>query len=590
MKEVNLPNTITNIGDYAFSGCTSLTNINIPDKITIIESHTFDSCTLLKSIELNNVVEIRGYAFYGCTNLKDIIWSHNITTIEYYAFSKCSNLTNIEFPSSLKTIKQAAFKETGLINITIPANITTLESNVFESCKSLKTANIDATITIFPDATFNYCTALTTVKFSSSSPIVYFEGSGKMAEFEPNYTGEGGNGIFKECTSLTEVILPPNLTNISCSCFGNCKSLKTIELPDTITLIGGTWGGSFYASGIESIKIPHRVTKISSETFGRSNLKEIYIPKTVQEIEKNAIYETVNGPITIYGYKGTAAESYAKEYDHNFIECTEVDSISITGEKTVKESNKISLNTTVVPDIAFNKKISWSSSNTNIATVDSKGVVTGKNAGTVNITALATDGTGNRAIYSITVTQAIPFKDVAKNAYYYSSVNFCYENKIISGTTQTTFSPSKQLTRGQLVTILWRMEGSKKINIQNKFPDVKEGEYYYDAVKWASSKGIVNGYSNGTFCPNANITREQLATILRNYANYCKKDISANVNLTNFKDYSGISDYARDGVSWAIAKKIISGKDNGTRVDPRGKASRAEAAVMITNYCNYIGR
>ena len=134
------------------------------------------------------------------------------------------------------------------------------------------------------------------------------------------------------------------------------------------------------------------------------------------------------------------------------------------------------------------------------------------------------------------------------------------------------------------------MEGSKSVEGEMKFPDVKASDYYYEAVKWAEKTGVVHGYDTGKFGPNNNISREQLATILNNYAKYKKKDTSASTDLSKFTDNGRISSYAREAVSWAVAKKIISGKDNGTRVDPSGRATRAEAAAMIQNYCYNVGR
>ena len=186
--------------------------------------------------------------------------------------------------------------------------------------------------------------------------------------------------------------------------------------------------------------------------------------------------------------------------------------------------------------------------------------------------------------------EELEFKDVSKNEWYYNSVKYCYDNGIIMGTTDKTFSPNTNVTRGNLVTILWRMEGSPTITGEQKFPDVKKSDYYYEAVKWAERNRVVSGYDDGRFRPNNYITREQLATILKNYADYKKKDTSKKANLTTFKDYTGISSYAKDGIAWAVANKVMSGKENGTRIDPRGNATRAEAAAMIQNYCNYVGR
>ena len=229
------------------------------------------------------------------------------------------------------------------------------------------------------------------------------------------------------------------------------------------------------------------------------------------------------------------------------------------------------------------KNAKWSSSNTNIATVDQTGMVTGVSCGETTINATIGDKTAS-------IRVIVSYDDVNEDDWYYNSVIYCATNKIIYGTSNTTFSPNKNLTRANLVTNLWRMEGNPTVSDKQKFSDVKEGQYYYEAVKWAESKGIVNGYEDGKFRPNNNITREQLATILMNYAKFKGKDTNEKAELSKYKDQSGISSYARDGVSWAIAKNVMSGKAEGTVIDPRGTAIRAEVAAMIENYCNYVGR
>ena len=182
-----------------------------------------------------------------------------------------------------------------------------------------------------------------------------------------------------------------------------------------------------------------------------------------------------------------------------------------------------------------------------------------------------------------------PFTDVKSSDWYYNSVKFVYENKIILGTTDTLFKPNNKLTRGQLATIIWRMAGEPIVE-GKEFPDVKETDYYYKAVQWASKNKIVNGYKDGRFGPKDNVTREQLAVMLNNYAKYKGKDISKTTNISGYKDASGVSSYAIVAVKWAIANKIISGKDNGTRIEPRGLATRAEVSAMLQRYCVNIGK
>ena len=241
----------------------------------------------------------------------------------------------------------------------------------------------------------------------------------------------------------------------------------------------------------------------------------------------------------------------------------------------------------IEPEESVNIITMFSSSDEKVAIVRQDGLITAVGVGNATITIKCGDVTKE---VNITVEKKLPFKDVSRDVWYYNSVKYCYENGIIMGTTDTTFSPNTNVTRGNLVTILWRMEGSPKVSGDISFPDVKTSDYYYEAVKWAEKTGVVHGYDTGKFGPNNYISREQLATILNNYAKYKKKDTSKKADLSTFTDNKKISSYAKEGVAWAVGNKVMSGKNEGTRVDPQGKATRAEAAAMIQNYCYNVGR
>ena len=146
---------------------------------------------------------------------------------------------------------------------------------------------------------------------------------------------------------------------------------------------------------------------------------------------------------------------------------------------------------------------------------------------------------------TVLISRGIPFTDVASNAWCFSAVKYVYSKGIIKGLNDYTFGPDNKLTRGMIVTILYRMEGSPAVSGTSGFTDVKSTEYYAKAVKWAKDKKIVSGYSGTTkFGPNDNILRQDLAGILRNYAKYKGKNVNVTSDLTKFKDYKKIDSYA----------------------------------------------
>ena len=179
------------------------------------------------------------------------------------------------------------------------------------------------------------------------------------------------------------------------------------------------------------------------------------------------------------------------------------------------------------------------------------------------------------------------FTDADTKAWYHDGVHYCVENGYMQGVSAIQFDPAGTTTRAMIVTILWRMEGSPVANYAMSFKDVKANQWYTEAIRWAQSTGVVEGYSDDAFGPEDIITREQLATILYRYAEYKGIDVSARSALAGFEDTSSISGWALDYVKWAVAVGMINGRTDTTIV-PKGDATRAEAACMIQRFCENI--
>lgn len=182
--------------------------------------------------------------------------------------------------------------------------------------------------------------------------------------------------------------------------------------------------------------------------------------------------------------------------------------------------------------------------------------------------------------------EPMPFKDVSPDDWYHSAVQYVYQRGMVKGTSATEFSPSSTVTRGMVVTILYRLEGEPGAAASG-FSDVADGQWYADAVNWAAANGIVNGYSSEKFGPNDTVTREQLATILYRYVGTKGIDCSVTEDLSAFSDQTAVSSYAVDAVKWAVDSGLINGMGNGV-LSPRGSATRAQAAAILMRLCENV--
>lgn len=186
-------------------------------------------------------------------------------------------------------------------------------------------------------------------------------------------------------------------------------------------------------------------------------------------------------------------------------------------------------------------------------------------------------------IFSL-ISSGLPFVDVNSGAWYYDAVSFVYNKGIMNGVTSTTFEPNSTITRGMVVTMLWRMAGEPYVS-GGSFSDVASGRYYSTAVAWAAKNGIVDGYSSTVFGVNDPVTREQFATILYRYAKYMGYSTTGS-SLTGYYDANSVSSWARDAMGWAVRNGIITGSGN-SRLNPTGTASRAEVAQMFMSFYEF---
>lgn len=181
-----------------------------------------------------------------------------------------------------------------------------------------------------------------------------------------------------------------------------------------------------------------------------------------------------------------------------------------------------------------------------------------------------------------------PFTDVDTAKWYHLSVDYVLTHKMMNGVSSRAFAPNANLTRGMLVQILYNLEGKPKGTAAN-FSDVQADAWYAEAVGWAASNKVVTGYADGTFRPNAAVTREQAAAILYRYAQSKGIDVSVgeNTNILSYVDVQQASEYAIPALQWAVGAGVLNGK-NGSRLAPTGTATRAEIAAIMQRWCENI--
>lgn len=180
----------------------------------------------------------------------------------------------------------------------------------------------------------------------------------------------------------------------------------------------------------------------------------------------------------------------------------------------------------------------------------------------------------------------LPFTDVPEDSWYYDAVCYVVEHDLFNGTSQTQFSPMTSMERRMMTTVLHRLAGKPVVEYAAIFSDVPPNQWYTDGIIWAGQSGVVSGVGNGTFLPEKNVARQEIAVILYNYARYVGCDVSVTGDLGRFSDNASVASWARDAMSWAVAAGIIQGSDGA--VMPEKSASRVEVAIMLQRFQNWM--
>ena len=178
-----------------------------------------------------------------------------------------------------------------------------------------------------------------------------------------------------------------------------------------------------------------------------------------------------------------------------------------------------------------------------------------------------------------------PFEDVKEDDWFYEAIKYTTENNLFKGSTKTKFDSNSPMTRGMMVTVLWRMEKEPVVNYLMMYKDVNQEEYYAEAIRWATSEKIVQGHSTTEFKPDEMMTRQEMVTMLYRYAMYKELDMSVDqeVELEKFVDSNAISVYALDAMKWGIGNEIIKGMSE-ISLAPTTLTARSEVATVISRF------
>ncbi len=514
----NIPPSITYQYHYWSDNGDYITK-NLTAPVTSIERIAFWNCTGLTSVIIpNSVTSISVAAFWYCTSLSSVTIPNSVTTIGYDAFAVCSSLTSVTIPNSVTSIGHGAFADcSSLTSVTIPNSVTEIPSGCFFSCTSLTRVTIPNSVTTIGDNAFCDCPSLTSVTIGNSVTTI-------------------GEDAFSFCSSLPNVTIPNSVTTIGISAFAECRSLTSVTIPNSVTTIGGY---AFYnCSSLTSVTIGNSVTTIGESAF--EDCSSLTSVTCLAATPPTAYTNTFsNYSASLHVPAGSLYEYQTTEPWKNFYNIQPIGqeySISLSQTSAVIEKGDyIQLRATVTPDDDYAPQVTWSSSNSSVATVDEWGIVTAVGAGNAVITAHAGNASATCSVKVVEHTVTLDQSSATIPLYSTLQLN-------------ATVTP----------------------------PDG-----YEPTVEWSSSRpgiatvtqdGLVKGYMTGTVTITARAGQSSatcVVTVIPIYAtgialNTYQEDMEVG-EVTRIIAYVAPNDVTNSEVSWSVTgNDVISASWNGS--------------------------
>ena len=527
IETLTIPDSVTYLGAEAFEYCDDLTEVTVGSGVSAIRDYAFAGCSSLKTVELKNTAVSIGNGAFSSSPIQNINWENVADSIGLYAFSG-SQMTEVTLGNSVTELVYGAFiYNENITKIDVSSSLVKMGDKAFDDSKWYKDQSNGAVY--LEHILYDYKggmpadTAITVKNGTTVIAEAAFANQYNMTKITlPQGLLTVGEMAFFNCSKLKEINIPASVSLIDRYAFAGCTELTAINVAADNPYYSSINGVLFNKNGTELIwcpkqssgtyEIPEKVDYVHTGAFGCSNVSKVVIKNDDISLGYRSIgyncYDPASSSLGMWEYykhfyvemecnEGSNAHTYAIEnlFDVTFL----------------KDDEPIENPFIDVPaNEYYTDPVLWA--------VD-QGITSGLKPNQFAPEESCTRGQVVTFLWRAhgcpePTTTSHNFKDLKSNEYYYKAVLWAVENGITSGLTKTTFAPDATVTRGQFVTFLHRAEGKPAYTVGNPFTDLKNGEYYYDAVLWAVENKVTSGLKPTLFGPEEPCTRGQVVTFL----------------------------------------------------------------------------
>ncbi len=628
LSNVSIPASVKEIGDGAFSGCNNLksikvdannanyidfdgvlytkdgkklvqaygaiTAINVMDNVEEIAPMSFKNCYDLRKVVLpDTITKIGEQAFYYCAKMQSFSFPRSVETIEKQAFYCCNSIDVFYLPSSIKTIEERAFQNCfGLSQLVMNDSVETIKDYAFSGCTGLDRIYLSNNVTSFGENLFNYCKTVNILGTKGSSVENYVATT--------NFTFVESNMPLckEELQGLIDIALSFEEADYTESSFVTFKT--TLDTANEV-LANGT-----NQTEIDETSVALKASILGLENKESTSINRDELLRAIEEaqaidlsnkttISARTLTNTLTSAIAIYN-NANVSQSVVDNTTNALRSA-----INNLEDKPFVEANKDALAKAIADAKALNgddyTEVTYTKVVAALTAAEKVYADDEVNQEKVNAATKALTDAIDALEEKTATPQPEPkptmdFYDVQdEKAWFYGSVEKAFQKGLMGATGKAPvdgkpwFEPDTNISRAMVATVLYRMAGQPKVEFKATFKDVTDASLWYStAITWAAQNNVVSGYKDGRFGCDDNITRQDLAIMLRNYAKAAGLDTDVTVDFASFKDGKEVVDYAASAVAWCVEAKLMSGskKADGTYLMPTANATRGECAKMFS--------